>query len=551
MKDLIICGAGGFSKSLIDSLPSHQYRIAGFIDEYRYPAVTEHMGYPIFGNSLDVIPNPERYCYFICIGDNVHRRRYFEELRQKHLQVITVIDQTALVSPKARIGEGCFIGKLAVVNSMVNIGDNTILNTRCLVEHGCTLGSHVNISTNTVLNGDVSIGDGSFIGSCTVVNGQLDIGEWTTVGSGSVVVKSLGSHVTAAGIPACVIRGEMQLPKTYIIAEIGCNHNGDYSIAEQLVYRARECGVDAVKFQTFHADQLVSKFAPKAEYQKETTGEMDTQLEMTRRLELPQEDYLRLKALAETLGLDVFSTPFDLESIDFLAEHGQKVWKIPSGELNNLPFLEKISALPYEGKHVILSTGMANLEEIRQAVSILEDHTERITLLHCNTEYPTPDKDVNVSAIEDLCRHFPDMEVGLSDHSVGDIAAVMAVAYGACYIEKHFTLDKELPGPDHRASATPEELRQLVRNVRRAEVIRGSGRKHVTDSERGNIIVARKSIVALREIRPGEVFNEENISCKRPGNGMSPMRWHDILGKRAKRSYGEDDLISMDELEES
>jgi len=551
MKNLIICGAGGFAKSLIDSLPSHQYNVCGFIDEYRYPSTKEHMGYPIFGNSLDAIKRPEDYCYFISIGDNVARKRYFDELHRRNLQIITVVDKTALVSPRAKIGEGVYIGKLSVVNSMARVGDNTVLNTRSLVEHGCVLGDHVNISTNTVLNGDVRVGEGTFIGSCAVVNGQLEIGRWTTIGSGSVVVRSIGSNVTAAGSPACVIKGERGVPRTYIIAEIGCNHNGQYDLAEKLVRAAKECGVDAVKFQTFHADKLISRFAPKAEYQKITTGESDSQLEMTRRLELPQEEYLRLKELAESLGLDVFSTPFDMDSIDFLAKQGQTTWKIPSGELNNLPFLEKICSLSCEGKHIILSTGMATLEEISQALQVLEGHGDRITLLHCNTEYPTPDIDVNVSAIGDLQRHFPDVEVGFSDHSVGDVAAVMAVAYGACCIEKHFTLDKSLPGPDHRASATPEELGQMVRNVRRAEVLRGTGRKHVTDSERGNIIVARKSIVAIREIHAGEVFSEENISCKRPGNGVSPMRWHDILGRRAHRSYGEDELISQDELEES
>lgn len=551
MKNLIICGAGGFAKSIIDSLPAHQYNIVGFIDEYRYPAVKEHMGYPIMGNSLDVLTNPEKYSYFICIGDNEARKKYFEELRSKKLEIISIIDKTALVSSKARIGEGCFIGKLAVVNSMAKLGDNTVLNTRSLVEHGCILGNHVNISTNTVLNGDVHIGDGTFVGSCAVVNGQLEIGEWTTIGSGSVVVKNIGSHVTAAGIPAHVIKGESHSPKTYIIAEIGCNHNGDYSLAEKMVRAAKECGVDAVKFQTFHADKLISKYAPKAEYQKVTTGEADSQLEMTRRLELPQDDYLKLKVLAESLGLDVFSTPFDMDSIDFLAEHGQKVWKIPSGEVNNLPYLEKIAAIPREGKHIILSTGMATVEEIHQALCILEDSADCITLLHCNTEYPTPDGDVNVSAIGDLQSHFPDVELGLSDHSVGDVAAVMAIGYGAKYIEKHFTLDKDMPGPDHKASATPEELKQLVHNVRRAEAMLGSGRKHVTESERRNMVVARRSIVAAKKIKAGDIFSEENISCKRPGNGVSPMRWHDIMGKCAKHDYAEDELISMDELEDA
>lgn len=340
----------------------------------------------------------------------------------------------------------------------------------------------------------------------------------------------------------------MMNERTYIVAEIGCNHNGDPALARTLVRAAKGCGVDAVKFQTFSAEALISRYAPKAEYQKETTGADGSQLEMTRKLELSPDDYLSLKAYAESLGLGVFSTAFDMGSVDFLAGIGQSVWKIPSGEVTNLPYLERIGSLGCPGKRVILSTGMATLDEVRECVGVLEGAGTpegAITVLHCNTEYPTPDGDVNVSAMLDLRDAFPGLSVGFSDHSVGSVAAVGAVALGATFVEKHFTLDKSMPGPDHKASATPEELSALVRDVRRMEAMRGCGRKVVTASERKNKAVARKSVVARVAIARGEELTPDNVTCKRPGSGISPMRWYDVLGTRAERDFGPDELIEV------
>lgn len=336
--------------------------------------------------------------------------------------------------------------------------------------------------------------------------------------------------------------------KVFIVAEIGCNHNGSKELARRMVEEARACGVDAVKFQAFKARDLISCYAPKAEYQKETTGTADSQLEMTAKLELSHDDLMELKAYAKKLGLVAFSTPFDMGSIDFLDSIGQSLWKIPSGEITNLPYLERIGAIRREGKRIIVSSGMATVEEIRTCIAVLVEAgtaEKDIILLHCNTEYPTPDHDVNILAIGDLKKNFPDVSVGFSDHSVGYVAAVGAVILGASLIEKHFTLDKNFPGPDHKASATPDELRALVENVRRIEVMAGSSKKIVTESERKNKIVARKSIVALRNIKAGEVFAEDNITCKRPGNGISPMRWYEVLGKTAERDFEADELITL------
>lgn len=336
--------------------------------------------------------------------------------------------------------------------------------------------------------------------------------------------------------------------RVFIVAEIGCNHNGSKELAYKMVDEAKKCGVDAVKFQTFKAKDLISCYAPKAEYQKETTGTADSQLEMTAKLELSHDDLIELKAYAENLGLVVFSTPFDMGSVDFLDSIGQKLWKIPSGEVTNLPYLERIGRIKREGKKIIVSSGMATVEEMKTCINILvRAGTEErdIILLHCNTEYPTPDQDVNLLAIQDLKENFPNLSVGFSDHSVGYIAAVGAAILGISLIEKHFTLDKNLPGPDHKASATPDELRDLVKNVRRIEVMSGSEKKIVTDSERKNKIVARKSIVALKEIHAGEILSIDNITCKRPGNGISPMEWYNVLGKPAERDFGTDELIEL------
>jgi len=333
--------------------------------------------------------------------------------------------------------------------------------------------------------------------------------------------------------------------KVKIVAEIGCNHNGDAGLAIKLIDAAAKAGVDAVKFQTFAAEELVSVYAPKAEYQKANDG-AGSQLDMIRRLELTHEEYLETKKHAEELGIEWFSTGFDLPSIDFLVSLDQRVWKIPSGEITNLPYLEKIRDIQCADKEIILSTGMSTLDEIRFATGILSQSRDtKFTILHCNTEYPTDDEDMNLLAMNVLADEFPGWEVGLSDHSTGTVAAVAAVALGATFIEKHFTLDKSLPGPDHKASVTPDELAELCRSVRRAEVMMGSRGKFVTDSERKNKKVARKSIVARRAVKAGEIFTVENLTCKRPGSGVSPIHWYEVLGTAAERDFEPDELIEI------
>ena len=312
--------------------------------------------------------------------------------------------------------------------------------------------------------------------------------------------------------------------------------------AREMVAAAKEAGADYVKFQTAVPELVISTYAPKAEYQKDTDGTGRSQLEMCKAIHLPLDAYAELKALCEETGIGFMSTPFDLVSIDLLAELGQDYMKVPSGEITNLPYLERIA---YHGIPVIISTGMATTEEARRAIDILTSGpltTDDITVLHCNTQYPTPMRDVNLRAMLTL-RDALGVKTGYSDHTTGIEVPVAATALGAAVVEKHFTLSRELPGPDHKASLEPQELKQMVRAIRNIELALGSSDKHVTDSERGNMAVARKSIVALRDIKEGEILTEENITTKRPGNGISPMRWHEILGTRAIRDFGADELI--------
>ena len=327
-----------------------------------------------------------------------------------------------------------------------------------------------------------------------------------------------------------------------IIAEAGVNHNGNYDLARKMVYAAKEAGADYVKFQTAVPELVISTYAPKAEYQKETTGNEQSQLEMCRAIHLPLSDYAPLKALCDEVGIGFMSTPFDLVSIDCLADIGMDYWKIPSGEITNLPYLRKIAS---KGGKVILSTGMSTLSEVAAAVEVLEKggipRTD-IIVLHCTTQYPAPYDSVNLRAMNTLallgCK-----AVGYSDHTQGISIPVAAAALGAKVIEKHFTLDRNLPGPDHRASLEPEELAEMIRSIRSVEAALGSGDKIVAEAERPNIAVARKSIVAARAIAPGEVLTEENITVKRPGNGISPMLWDKVIGSTASKAYLPDQLI--------
>ena len=333
--------------------------------------------------------------------------------------------------------------------------------------------------------------------------------------------------------------------KIIIIAEAGVNHNGDIAKAKALIDKGAEAGVDYVKFQTFKAGNLVTKQAERAAYQDRNTQDNDTQYEMLKKLELSQAVHQELIDYCAQKGVQFLSTGFDIESLEFLAKLGITIAKIPSGEITNLPYLRKVASLFPE---VILSTGMATIAEIKDAVKVLTDngvHKDKITILHCNTEYPTPMEDVNLKAMLHIQQELG-VAVGYSDHTLGIEVPIAAVALGATVIEKHFTLDKTLPGPDHKASLEPDELKAMVDAIRNIEkAIGGSGLKEVSASEAKNKPIARKSIVASKNIKKGELLTEENITVKRPGTGLSPMLWDEVIGSKAIRDFEEDDLIEL------
>ena len=328
--------------------------------------------------------------------------------------------------------------------------------------------------------------------------------------------------------------------KTFIIAEAGVNHNGDIKLAYQMIDVAKEASADAIKFQTFKAKNLVSKNAEMASYQKGNIGKTESQLEMIKKLELSYQDFKKLKDYCDKKKIIFLSTPFDLDSIDFLKTLDIPLWKIPSGEITNLPYLEKIAETK---KEIVLSTGMATLKEIEEALNFLKS-CEKLTLLHCNTEYPTPMKDVNLTAMNTLKEVF-NANVGYSDHTLGIEVPIAAVTLGATVIEKHFTLDKNMEGPDHKASLDPIELKAMVQGIRNIETALGNGVKEPSPSEFKNKPIARKSIVAKAKIMQGEVFSANNLTVKRPGNGISPMEWYDVIGRIASKDFEEDELITI------
>ncbi len=330
--------------------------------------------------------------------------------------------------------------------------------------------------------------------------------------------------------------------KIFIIAEAGVNHNGDMETAKRLVDAAVAAEADAVKFQTFKAESLVCKQAPKAEYQMETTNAEESQFDMLKKLELTPDMHRELIRYCQEKNIMFLSTPFDVDSLHYLVDCGLSIIKIPSGEITNYPLLREAAR---SGRRIILSSGMSTMDEVREAVAVLKENGGTdITVLHCNTEYPTPFCDVNLLAMRAIKEEIG-VSVGYSDHTPGTEAAVAAAALGAEIIEKHFTLDRNMDGPDHKASLEPDELVRLVKEVRHIEEALGDGEKRASESEKKNMAIARKSIVAGCSIKAGERFTEDNLTAKRPGTGLSPMLWNQVIGQTAKRDFAADEMIEL------
>ncbi|MGG7213290.1 N-acetylneuraminate synthase [Clostridium nigeriense] len=330
--------------------------------------------------------------------------------------------------------------------------------------------------------------------------------------------------------------------KVFIIAEAGVNHNGSIKIAKKLIDEAARCGVDAVKFQSFKAKNLVTKSAKQAEYQRNNMGKEVSQYEMLKALELSYDDHLELINYSKKKEIMFLSSPFDLESIELLNNLGMEIFKVPSGEIENVPYLRRIGET---GKKVILSTGMSNLSDIEFALEILKSSGAKdVSVLHCNTDYPTKMEEVNLKAMNTIENAFS-VEIGYSDHTKGIEIPIAAVALGAKIIEKHFTLDRNMEGPDHKASLEPNELKSMVNAIRNVEIALGNGIKNLTESEKKNVKIARKSIICSSDIKKGDTFTEDNLTIKRPGTGLSPKMWDEVLGKKAQKDYHIDEMVEL------
>ncbi len=540
MMDIILIGAGGHAVSCIDVIESGgHFRIAGLVgtEKELHPRVC---GYEVIATDRDLVRLAEEYRYaFVTLGQiksSETRRHLYEYAREVGFDFPVIVSPNAHVSQHAQIGEGSIIMCGATLNADVRVGTNCIINSHALVEHGARVGNHCHISTGAIINGNVRVGVGSFVGSGALTRHGVSIGAGCVVGMGSVVKRDLlnGTTHISSNVQSTVL----------IIAEAGVNHNGDLDLARRLIDVAAESGADIVKFQTFNADRLVTKHAIKADYQVETTSSVESQHAMLRRLELSSEMHDALIAHASMRGIEFMSTAFDEESINMLACKGLKRFKVPSGEITNLPYLRGISAVATE---VVISTGMATLEEIGAAIGVLEEGgvpRSRITVLHCTTDYPARMEDVNLRAMQTIASEF-DVRIGYSDHTQGIEIAVAAVALGASVIEKLFTLDRTLPGPDHKASLEPCQLNEMVSAIRNICKAMGDGVKVPTTNEVRNLPIVRKSLVAILPIKAGEFFSIQNVGAKRPGTGISPMRLDDILGKPAPRNFEPDELIEL------
>lgn len=539
-KEIILIGAGGHAASSIDVIESEgRFRIAGLI------GVEEDLGHRICGyeviatdNDLGKLANEYKYA-IVTIGQiksPKNRIFLYNSALSASFTLPSIVSPEAYVSKHASIGAGTIVMHGAMVNAKATLGENCIVNSNSVIEHGVHIGDHCHISTGVILNGGTTVGSNTFIGSATLSKQEISIGKNCIVDMGSVIrcdIPADTTHWAPAG-----------RDKVTIIAEAGVNHNGDINLARQLIDAAAIAGVDIVKFQTFTADRLVTKNAVKAEYQIAANGSEESQYRMLKRLELDAKMHKDLFEHAKKRGIEFLSTAFDEDSVDFLAQIGLRRFKVPSGEINHLAYLRRIAAVAEE---IIISTGMATLSEIGAAISVFEAagiDRRHITLLHCTTDYPANIDEANISAMRTMAQEFG-TKVGYSDHTQGIEIATAAVALGASVVEKHFTLDRALPGPDHKASLDVDQLREMVVAIRNVTDSFGDGIKRPTSQELRNIPIVRKSLVAKFPIRAGEILSAANIVAKRPGTGISPMRLDEVIGRLAPRDFAADEMIEL------
>ncbi len=544
-RSIVVIGGGGHAKVVIDAIKaSSHFSIAGVVDKKLKRGFLVS-GVRVVGDDglLVSLLRKGVKCAAIgvgSIGNCDRRKRIYDRVKKTGFDLPVISHPDAVMSKEVVIGEGTFIAARVTVNPGTYIGKCAIINTSSSVDHDCQIGDFVHIAPGVTLSGGVKIGHETHIGTGASVIHAINIGSGAMVASGAAVRRNVPNNALEFGGPR---RGRMNR-KVFIIAEAGVNHNGDIEIAKVMIDKAAAVGADAIKFQSFKADRLAIPETPKAGYQKNMTDRKESQRDMLKKLELGSEEHYMLMDRCRKKGLMFLSSPFDTESIDFLANAGLGIFKIPSGQIVDLPYLRKIGKLK---KRVIMSTGMATLDDIKGALDILVDSGMRrkdITLLHSTTEYPTFYEEANLLAMLAIRDVFM-VDVGYSDHTVGIESALAAVALGASVIEKHFTLDKVMEGPDHAASADPNELKRLVISIRNIEKALGSGVKKPYASEFKNAFAVRKSIVASRSIKKGEPFTESNLTTKRPATGITPMLWDSVVGSIAKKDFQKDELIEI------
>lgn len=545
-RDMVLIGGGGHAKVVIDAVKnSDRYEICGIVDP-KLPQGTSVLGIKVLGGDgiLRGIFKKGIENAFIGIGsisDCSLRKKIYGDLKRIGFRLPFIAHQKAVIAEDAEIGEGTFVAAGAIINPGTTIGRNAIINTSSSVDHDCTIGDFVHIAPGVILSGGVRVGEETHIGTGAKVTQYVTIGKRCTIGAGQTIrhdmVDGQKSYSQAAG--------RMKKNRhVFIIAEAGVNHNGSLDIAKRIVDEAARAGADAVKFQTFKADGLATAGAPCARYQRGAIHGTRSQRAMLRKLELDEQCHRELIRHCRRRGIEFISSPFDMDSVDMLVSLGLKIIKIPSGEITNYPYLKRVGSL---NKKLIISTGMSDLREVAAAIRVVTKAgtlEEDITVMHCTTEYPAPFDHVNLQAMVAMKKDLG-VETGYSDHTSCTEVAIAAAALGARAIEKHLTLDRSMKGPDHKASLEPREFGAMVRSIRNIEKAMGYGLKKAMPSELHNRAVVRKSIVAGRDIERGELYTEDNLAAKRPGTGISPMRWGAVLGLRAKRSFKKDALIKL------
>lgn len=560
MKKVIIVGASGFGKEVLSLLKLFQdINVIGFIDS-RVEIKGERIdGIPVLGDDsfLENLRNEGVEAAVVAIGDYQTRAKLAQHCRELGYQLINVVHPSSKIVNTVKMGEGVIIYGGTVINADVKIGNNVLINSGATIGHDTVVEDNVNINPGVDIGGKVLIKQGAYIGIGSSVIQNIVVGAESLVGAGAVVIRDVPEKLTVAGVPAKVIRrrdqtglkiiriGNKKIGEghpVFIIAEVGVNHNGDIELAKKLIDKAVEANADAVKFQTFKAEKLNTRKAPKAEYHLETTGNEGSWFDLLKSQELDQQTHFILADYCRSKGIIFLSTPYDEDSADMLEKIGVPAYKIASTDLTNILFLKHVAR---KNKPIFLPTGLCNYQEIEEAIDcIRKEGNNQIVVLQCTANYPAEIKDANLVVMNEIKKRF-DVLVGYSDHTPGMVLPIAATAQGSCLHEKHFTLHKELPGPDHRASIDPEELAEMVNLIRVTETCIGQVENKPTESEKNNIFKLRKSVVANIDISLGTIITSEMITAKRPGTGLHPRHIYDFIGKKAVKEIKEDELLDF------